>query len=113
MHVMRYYNLQSLRRLADELGYSRFWVPEQHQAFSIASSTPEMIMMYLATVTKRIRIGSGGVMLPHYSPYKVAENFRTLEAFHPNRIDLGIGNSSGGRLINKVLNEEKTERLTI
>ncbi|WP_342770187.1 MsnO8 family LLM class oxidoreductase [Oceanobacillus chungangensis] len=101
-----------LAKLADDLGYHRFWVPEQHQAFSIASSSPEMIMIYLAAATKRIRIGSGGVMLPHYSPYKVAENFLTLETFHPNRIDLGIGDSSGGRIINRVLNEEKGERLT-
>ncbi|MEN2468042.1 LLM class flavin-dependent oxidoreductase [Ornithinibacillus sp. JPR2-1] len=101
-----------LAKLADQLGYNRYWVPEQHHAFSIASSTPEMLMMYLASRTKRIRIGSGGVMLPHYSPYKVAENFRMLEAIHPNRIDLGIGNSPGGRLVNQVLNEEKEERLS-
>lgn len=98
--------------LADELGYKRFWVPEQHYAHSIASSNPEMLMMHLASATKSIRIGSGGVMIPHYSPYKVAENFRMLEALHPNRIDLGIGNSPGGRLINQALNEEKGERLS-
>lgn len=98
--------------LADQLGYKCFWVPEQHFAHSIASSNPELLMMYLATVTKRIRIGSGGVMIPHYSPYKVAENFRLLEALHPGRIDLGIGNSEGGRLTNQSLNEEKGERLT-
>ncbi|WP_249871516.1 LLM class flavin-dependent oxidoreductase [Oceanobacillus saliphilus] len=101
-----------LVRVADELGYHRFWVPEQHQALSIASSAPELLMMHLATNTKTIRIGSGGVMIPHYSPYKVAENFRTLEALHPGRIDLGIGNSTGGRLVNHVLNEEKEERLS-
>lgn len=101
-----------LARLADQLGYNRYWVPEQHHAFSIASSSPEMLMMYLASITKHIRIGSGGVMLPHYSPYKVAENFRLLEALHPNRIDLGIGNSPGGRLVNHVLNEEKEDRLS-
>ncbi|RLL47037.1 LLM class flavin-dependent oxidoreductase [Oceanobacillus piezotolerans] len=102
----------SLAKLAERLNFHRFWVPEQHHAFSIASSSPEMLMMYLATQTKRIRIGSGGVMLPHYSPYKVAENFRTLEAFHPNRIDLGIGNSPGGRLVQRALNEGKSKRLT-
>lgn len=101
-----------LAQLADKLGYKRFWVPEQHFAYSIASSSPEMLMMYLATVTKRIRIGAGGVMLPHYSPYKVAENFRMLEAFHPNRIDLGIGNSPGGRLVQQALNEGKEKRLS-
>ena len=100
-----------LAKLADTLGYNRFWVPEQHNALSIASSTPELFIMYLATQTKQIRIGSGGVMLPHYSPYKVAENFRMLEAIHPGRIDLGIGNSTGGRLVNRALNEEKEGRL--
>lgn len=97
--------------LADQLGYKRFWIPEQHNAYSIASSNPEMLMMYLASQTKRIRIGSGGVMIPHYSPYKVSENVRMLEALHPGRIDLGIGNTPGGRLINQALNEEKGARL--
>lgn len=98
--------------LADRIGYKRFWVPEQHYAYSIASSNPEMLMMYLAAKTKRIRIGSGGVMIPHYSPYKVAESFRMLEALYPGRIDLGIGNSPGGRLTNLALNEEKGERMS-
>ncbi|PAE28286.1 LLM class flavin-dependent oxidoreductase [Paenibacillus sp. 7884-2] len=101
-----------LAQLADNLGYKRYLVPEQHQALSIASSVPEMLMMHLATSTTNIRIGAAGVMLPHYSPYKIAETFRTLEAVHPGRIDLGIGNSSGGRLVNHALNEEKDERLT-
>ncbi|MFS0749221.1 LLM class flavin-dependent oxidoreductase [Oceanobacillus sp. 1P07AA] len=101
-----------LAKLADDLGYHRFWVPEQHHALSIASSSPELLMMHLAGQTKKIRIGSGGIMLPHYSPFKVSEIFRTLEAIHPNRIDLGIGNSTGGRLVNHALNEEKEERLT-
>ncbi|MGJ9460540.1 LLM class flavin-dependent oxidoreductase [Oceanobacillus sp. CF4.6] len=100
-----------LARYADELGYHRYWVPEQHNALSIASSAPEMLMMHLAAATKSIRVGSGGVMIPHYSPYKIAENFRMLEALHPARIDLGIGNSTGGRIVSKVLNEEKEERL--
>lgn len=69
-------------------------------------------MMYLATNTRRIRIGSGGVMLPHYSPYKVAENFRMLEALHPNRIDLGIGRSPSYRAVNKALNENKEQKLS-
>ncbi|WP_087974354.1 LLM class flavin-dependent oxidoreductase [Oceanobacillus rekensis] len=101
-----------LAKHAEKLGYHRYWVPEQHHAISIASSAPEMLMMHLAAATKTIRIGSGGVMLPHYSPYKIAENFRMLEALHPNRIDFGIGNSTGGRIVNNVLNEEKEERLT-
>lgn len=96
-----------LARAADELGFKRFWVAEHHQVFSVAGSSPEMLMMHLATVTKNIRIGSGGVMLPHYSAYKVAENFRLLEALHPGRIDLGIGRSRSYRLVNKALNEAK------
>lgn len=83
----------TLAQLAESLGYARFWVAEHHDVPAFASSSPELIMMRLADATSRIRIGSGGVMIPHYSPYKVAENFRVLEAFHPNRIDLGFGNT--------------------
>ncbi len=89
-----------LARYADKLGYHRFWVAEHHNVLSVAGSSPEMLMMHLATATKSIRIGSGGVMLPHYSPYKVAENFRMLEALHPNRIDLGIGRSPSYQIVN-------------
>lgn len=96
-----------LAQLAERLGYKRFWVAEHHQVFSVAGSSPEMLMMHLAGATKKIRIGSGGVMLPHYSAYKVAENFRLLEALHPGRIDLGIGRSRSYRLVNKALNESK------
>src|SRR5699024_12411491 len=70
-----------------------------------------MLMMNIADSTKRIRIGSGGVMIPHYSPYKVAENFRMLEALHQNRIHLGIGNSLETNLVNKALNETKERKL--
>ncbi|WP_203334807.1 LLM class flavin-dependent oxidoreductase [Planococcus beigongshangi] len=97
----------ALAQLADGLGFKRYWVAEHHQVFSVAGSSPEMLMMHLAGATKRIRIGSGGVMLPHYSSYKVAENFRVLEALHPGRIDLGIGRSRSYRLVNKALNESK------
>ncbi|TWT05527.1 LLM class flavin-dependent oxidoreductase [Planococcus sp. CPCC 101016] len=100
-----------LAQLAERLGYKRFWVAEHHQVESVASSTPEMLMMHLATSTETIRIGSGGVMLPHYSAYKVAENFRMLEALHPGRIDLGIGRSRSYRIVNEALNESKTKRL--
>lgn len=96
-----------LAQLAERLGYKRFWVAEHHQVFSVAGSSPEMLMMHLAGATNKIRIGSGGVMLPHYSAYKVAENFRLLEALHPGRIDLGIGRSRSYRLVNKALNESK------
>lgn len=102
---------RELAKRADSLGYSRFWVSEHHNVFSVAGSTPEMLMMQLAAATNRIRIGSGGVMLPHYSPYKVAENFRMLEAFHPNRIDLGIGRSPGYPIVNRAMNENRKKRL--
>lgn len=93
-----------LAKLADRLGYRRFWVAEHHKVASVAGSTPEMLMMHLADSTSKIRIGSGGVMLPHYSSYKVAENFRMLEALHPNRIDLGIGRSRSYQAVNKAMN---------
>jgi luciferase family oxidoreductase group 1 len=101
-----------LAKRAEELGYHRFWVAEHHHVLSVAGSSPELLMMHLAASTKRMRIGSGGVMLPHYSPYKVAENFRTLEALHPNRIDLGIGRSPSYRIVNRALNETKGMRLS-
>lgn len=100
-----------LAQLAESLGYTRFWMAEHHNVPAFAGSSPEMIMMHLANATKRIRLGSGGVMLPHYSPLKVAENFRILEAFHPNRIDLGIGNTVGTALVNRAMNENKREKL--
>ncbi|WP_172372829.1 LLM class flavin-dependent oxidoreductase [Sporosarcina jiandibaonis] len=101
-----------LAKRAEELGFHRFWVAEHHHVLSVAGSSPEMLMMHLATSTRRMRIGSGGVMLPHYSPYKVAENFRMLEAIHPNRIDLGIGRSPSYRSVNRALNETKGKRLS-
>ena len=100
-----------LAQLADSLGYVRFWMAEHHNVPAFASSSPELIMMRLADATERIRIGSGGVMIPHYSPYKVAENFRILEAFHPGRIDLGIGNTLGTAIVNRTLNENKKGKL--
>lgn len=100
-----------LVKLAETLGYERFWMAEHHNVSAFASSAPELTMMRLADATDRIRIGSGGVMIPHYSPYKVAENFRILEAFHPNRIDLGIGNTVGTAIVNRVLNENKSKKL--
>ncbi|UOF89472.1 LLM class flavin-dependent oxidoreductase [Fodinisporobacter ferrooxydans] len=89
-------------RLAMEvetLGYKRFWVSEHHNTLSLAGSSPEILISHLAARTKHLRIGSGGVMLPHYSSYKVAENFRVLEALYPERIDLGLGRAPGGHPI--------------
>ncbi|MCC9137938.1 LLM class flavin-dependent oxidoreductase [Pontibacter silvestris] len=84
-----------LAKLTDELGYTRFWVSEHHNTTGLAGSSPEVLIPYLASVTKRIRVGSGGVMLPHYSALKVAENFKVLENLFPDRIDLGIGRAPG------------------
>lgn len=105
-------NTITLAQLAESLGYERFWMAEHHNVPAFASSSPELIMMRIADATNRIRIGSGGVMIPHYSPYKVAENFRVLEAFHPDRIDLGFGNTIGTPLVNRTLNENKKGRVT-
>ncbi|QDP41806.1 LLM class flavin-dependent oxidoreductase [Radiobacillus deserti] len=84
-----------LAQEVEELGYHRFWMSEHHLE-SLAHSSPEIMIPHVAAHTKKIRVGSGGVMLPHYSAYKVAENFRLLEALYPNRIDLGVGRAPGG-----------------
>lgn len=80
---------------AERLGYTRFWVAEHHNTRGLAGSTPEVLIAHLAGKTQFIRVGSGGVMLPHYSALKVAENFRMLETLFPGRIDLGIGRAPG------------------
>lgn len=85
-----------IAELAERLGYTRFWVSEHHDASSLAGSTPEVLLAHLGARTSAIRLGSGGVMLPHYSAYKVAENFRMLEALYPGRIDVGLGRAPGG-----------------
>ncbi|ASB86919.1 LLM class flavin-dependent oxidoreductase [Bacillus sonorensis] len=85
-----------LAKMAEKLGYKRFWVSEHHFSRNLAGSSPEVLMSYLAAKTEKIRIGSGGVMLPHYSAYKVAENFRVLEGLAPGRIDAGLGRAPGG-----------------
>ena len=97
-----------LAQLADELGYKRFWITEHHNVPAFACASPELMMMQLLAKTQRIRLGSGGVMLPHYSPFKVAENFLLLEAFYPMRVDLGIGNNPGTSSVKKALNETKS-----
>ncbi|WP_040949146.1 LLM class flavin-dependent oxidoreductase [Gorillibacterium massiliense] len=85
-----------LAQETEKLGFSRYWVSEHHGSPSLASSSPEILIAHLAAHTSRIRVGSGGIMLSHYSAYKVAENFRLLEALYPNRIDLGLGRAPGG-----------------
>ncbi|MGC4805872.1 LLM class flavin-dependent oxidoreductase [Micromonospora sp. DT233] len=84
-----------LARRTEELGYRRFWVAEHHNMPSIASSAPAVLLAHLAAHTSTIRLGSGGVMLPNHAPLVVAEQFGTLEALHPGRIDLGIGRAPG------------------
>jgi luciferase family oxidoreductase group 1 len=87
-------NTLDLARLADDLGYERYWLAEHH-GLSLAGPSPEVLIGPVAAATERIRVGSGGVMLPHYSPYKVAESFSLLSGLYPGRIDLGIGRASG------------------
>ena len=84
-----------LAKHCDSLGMNRFWVAEHHGSSSFAGCSPEILIPRLASETENIRIGSGGVMLMHYSPYKVAENFRLLESLFPDRIDLGVGRAPG------------------
>src|ERR1043166_5271872 len=84
-----------LAKLADSLGYPRYWVAEHHNLPSVASSAPEIMIGQIAAVTTRIRVGSGGVMLPNHAPLMVAERFKVLEALFPGRIDLGIGRAPG------------------
>lgn len=86
----------ALAQRAEQLGYTRFWVSEHHHTESLAGSSPEVLVSYLLAKTKSIQIGSGGVMLQHYSPYKVAENFHVLASLEPGRVDLGIGKAPGG-----------------
>ncbi|WP_110114773.1 LLM class flavin-dependent oxidoreductase [Bacillus sp. CGMCC 1.16541] len=91
-----------LAQLADSLGYHRFWVAEHHNTNGLAGSSPLLLMTHLASQTTRIRIGSGGVLLPQYSPYKVAEDVQLLENLFPNRIDLGLGRSPGGDALTRL-----------
>jgi len=89
-------NTIELARLADKLGYERYWIAEHHAMATLASPAPEILLARIGAETSGIRIGSGGVLLPHYSPLKVAETFRMLHAMYPGRIDLGIGRAPGG-----------------
>ncbi len=95
----------ALARACDALGYHRYWVSEHHNSGSIVGTAPEVLMAAIAATTTRIRVGSAGVMLPHYSALKVAEQFRVLEAIAPGRIDLGVGRAPGSdRLTAHALN---------
>jgi luciferase family oxidoreductase group 1 len=88
-------NSVELARLADRLGFTRYWLAEHHGMPSIASSSPEVLIGHMAGATERIRVGSGGIMLQNHVPLKLAESFHTLETLHPGRIDLGIGRAPG------------------
>jgi len=85
-----------LAKLAEQLGYSRYWLAEHHSIAALADPCPEILLTRVAAETKTIRVGTGGVLLPYYSAFKVAEIFRMLEALYPGRIDLGIGRAPGG-----------------
>ncbi|KAA5931592.1 MULTISPECIES: MsnO8 family LLM class oxidoreductase [Pantoea] len=85
-----------LAQLAEEWGYHRFWLAEHHNTAQLASPSPEVLIAWIVAQTRHIRVGSGGVMLQHYSPYKVAENFNLLASLAPGRIDLGVGKAPGG-----------------
>lgn len=84
-----------LARLCDQKNYYRFWVSEHHASDALAGCSPEVLLARLGAETNNMRLGSGGVMLPHYSPYKVAENFKLLQTLYPNRMDLGVGRAPG------------------
>jgi luciferase family oxidoreductase group 1 len=89
------HNSLDLARFADTLGFARYWVAEHHNLPSIASSAPDIMIGQIAAITKNMRIGSGGVMLPNHAPLMVAERFKVLEALFPGRIDLGLGRAPG------------------
>jgi luciferase family oxidoreductase group 1 len=88
-------NTVNLAQVAERLGYERYWLAEHHASGGLAGSAPEVLIAHVAAHTSSIRVGSGGVMLSHYSPLKVAEAFRMLETLHPGRIDLGLGRAPG------------------
>ena len=96
---------------AEQLGYSRFWVAEHHDFTNrIASTTPEVLIAHIAAKTSEIRVGSGTVLLNHYSPYKVAETFSVLDALAPGRIDLGLGRATGNPVSDYALQEDRSQQ---
>lgn len=95
-------NTIDLARRCDRLGYHRYWVAEHHNTGGLAGSAPEILIGHIAEATEHLRVGSGGVMMPHYAPYKVAETFRVLASLHPGRIDLGVGRAPGSDQVTMV-----------
>ncbi|HEV2960582.1 MAG TPA: LLM class flavin-dependent oxidoreductase [Candidatus Angelobacter sp.] len=105
------HNTIDLARLTERLGYTRYWIAEHHAMQALASPAPEVLIARVAAETSSIRVGSGGVLLPHYSPLKVAETFRMLHALYPGRIDLGVGRAPGGSpLETYALRRDRSER---
>lgn len=101
-----------LAQRVEDKGFNRFWVSEHHGAPATASNSPEILMSRIASATKAIRVGSGGVLLPNYSSLKIAENYQLLEALFPGRIDLGFGRAPGAdRRTSNALNDEKSESI--
>jgi len=107
-------NSLSLAQHVDALGYTRLWYSEHHAMDLLACTAPEILITRSAAATTRIRVGSGGIMLPHYAPLKVAEVFRTLHAMFPGRIDLGVGRAPGGGQLDAfaLRRERETPRTT-
>ncbi len=85
-----------LAQKAEQWGYHRFWLAEHHNTDKLAISSPEIVIAWILAHTRKLRVGSGGVMLQHYSPFKVAENFNQLASLAPGRVDIGIGKAPGG-----------------
>jgi luciferase family oxidoreductase group 1 len=91
-----FHNARALARRAESLGYKRFWLAEHHNIRGVACSATSVLISYIANATSRIRVGSGGIMLPNHAPLAIAEQFGTLESLFPGRIDLGLGRAPGG-----------------
>ena len=98
-----------LAKIAEELGYARFWVAEHHEVNALSISAPEVVIPAIASQTKSIHVGSGGIMGLHYAPYKVAEVMRSLEVLFPGRIDIGLGNSIGTKSVSTALKSHYTK----
>src|ERR1700726_4037401 len=104
-------NTLDLARVTDRLGYARYWLAEHHSIPSVARTSPEIMIGHVASVTNRMRVGSGGIMLPNHAPLRIAEEFRVLEALHPGRIDLGIGRAPGSDSITALALRRSREKL--
>jgi len=105
-------NTLDLAKTADRLGYTRYWLAEHHNIPSVASTAPEIMIGHVASVTNRIRVGAGGIMLPNHAPLRIAEEFRVLEALHPGRIDLGLGRAPGSDQATALALRRSRERLS-